>query len=190
MVVDNCSEDPAIGLIDQDQTISNLTVGQRWVPDDPIFRFSSIVSYTNPCEMSELWFDLEFGHNAEAVSIDVANDGDLEWAMNHPAFGHFGRQTKFWAGASGGINYAMDSSTVLLSNINGEGSGGIFMLPVGAEIQFAEITMRNNTIGEFDISLRSGTQEYGMGAQWKTKHCLHTTTCSQNYLSRTLYNLY
>ena len=163
VVVDNCIEDPAIGLIDQDQTISNLTVGQRWVPDDPIFRFSSIVSYTNPCDMSELWFDLEFGHNAEAVSIDVANDGDLEWAMNHPAFGHFGRQTKFWAGASGGINYAMDSSTVLLSNINGEGSGGIFMLPVGAEIQFAEITMRNNTIGEFDISLRSGTQEYGMG---------------------------
>ena len=173
-------------MIDQDQTISNLTVGQRWVPDDPIFRFSSIVSYTNPCEMSELWFDLEFGHNAEAVSIDVANDGDLEWAMNHPAFGHFGRQTKFWAGASGGINYAMDSSTVLLSNITVKVVVDLHA-PSWCRIQFAEITMRNNTIGEFDVQVRNSRIWHEDNGKPNTAH---TTTCSQNYLSRTLYNLY
>jgi len=162
VVVDNCNEDPTISLIDQDQGPLNLTVGQKWMPASPIFRFSIFASYTNYCEVSDLLFDLEFGHNAEAVSLDIANDGDLEWAMNEPAFGHFGLQTKFWAGANDGINYAMDSSNAVI-NLNGEATGGSFMLPVGAEIQFAEVIMKNNTIGEFDISLRSGSQEYSMG---------------------------
>ena len=162
VVVDNCSENPDIVIIDQDQNPSNLTVGQKWTPSDPIFRFSSFVTYQNPCGVSEVWYDLEFGHNALGVSIDVADDGDVEWAMNEPAFGHFGRQTKFWAGSSGGVNYAMDEASATI-NLNGEGTGGSFMLPVGSEIQFAEISMWNNTIGEFDISLRSGSQEYQMG---------------------------
>ena len=162
VVVDNCNEDPTISLIDQDQGPLNLTVGQKWMPASPIFRFTTFVSYENYCEVSDLLFDLEFGYNAEAVTIDVANDGDLEWAMNEPAFGHFGLQTKFWAGANDGINYAMDSSNAVI-NLNGEATGGSFMLPVGAEIQFAEVIMKNNTIGEFDISLRSGSQEYTMG---------------------------
>ena len=82
--------------------------------------------------------------------------------MNEPAFDYFGRQTKFWAGASEGINYAMEEASTTI-NLNGEGTGGSFMLPVGANIQFAEMSIWNNTIGEFDIILRSGAQEYQMG---------------------------
>ena len=162
VVLDNCSESPGIVLLDQDQVPTNLTVGEEWTPPNPIFRFTSIISYENPCGVSEVWFDLEFGHNALGVSIDIADDGDVEWAMDEPAFGHFGRQSKFWAGASDGINYAMDEASAII-DINGEGTGGSFMLPVGAEIQFAEVSMWNNTIGEFDLSLRSGSQEYQMG---------------------------
>ena len=62
------------------------------MPDSPIFGFSSILFYENPCDMSELWFDLEFGHSSTGVEIDIANDGDVEWGMNEPAFGAFGRK--------------------------------------------------------------------------------------------------
>ena len=163
VVIDDCNETSGITVIDQDQNPYNLTVGQKWIPTEPIFRLNSIiVTIRIQCSVSEVWFDLEFGHNALGASLDIADDGDLEWAMNEPAFDHFGRQTKFWAGISEGINYAMEEGTATI-NLNGEGTGGSFMLPVGANIQFAEVSMWNNTIGEFDISLRSGTQEYQMG---------------------------
>ena len=112
--------------------------------------------------MSELWFDLEFGHSATGVSIDIANDGDVEWAMDEPAFGAFGRQTKFWAGSSLGVNYGMDEATITL-NTNGEGTGGSFMLPVGADIKVADIVMSDNTAGDFDLSLTASGQEVSLG---------------------------
>ena len=62
--------------------------------------------------MSEIWFDLEFGHNAEGVSLDIAEDGDIEWAMNEPAFGSFGRQSTLWAGFANGMNHGMDEATL------------------------------------------------------------------------------
>ncbi|GIR00317.1 MAG: hypothetical protein CM15mP9_0200 [Methanobacteriota archaeon] len=77
MVVDNCAEAATIELTLRDETIQNVTVGQKWVPDSPIFGFSSILFYENPCDMSELWFDLEFGHSSTGVEIDIANDGDV-----------------------------------------------------------------------------------------------------------------
>ena len=73
--------------------------------------------------------------------------------MNEPAFDYFGRQTKFWAGASEGINYAMEEASTTI-NLNGEEQRQ-FHVAVGANIQFAEMSIWNNTIGVY-IS-RSGT---------------------------------
>ena len=161
-IVHDCTEIPKIELNLRDNSIHNLTVGQKWVPSDPIFGFSSVVSYSNPCGLSELWFDLEFGHSATGVSLDIANDGDVEWAMNEPAFGAFGHQTKLWAGASSGINYAMDEATLTL-NVNGEATGGSFMLPIGADIRFADVILSNNTAADFDLSLTASGQEVSLG---------------------------
>ena len=163
-VVHDCTEVPKIELNLRDNSIHNLTVGQKWVPDndDPIFGFSSVVSYSNPCGLSELWFDLEFGHSASGVSIDIANDGDVEWAMDEPAFGAFGRQTKLWGGSVGGTNYAIDESTITL-NINGEATGGGFMLPIGADVRLADVILFDNTAGGFDLSLIASGQEVSMG---------------------------
>ena len=128
-----------ITVIGPDQNPYNLTVGQKWIPTEPIFRLNSIIGYQGQCSVSEVWFDLEFGHNALGASLDIADDGDLEWAMNEPAFDHFGRQTKFWAGISvDGINYAMEEGTATI-NLNGEGTGGSFMLPVGSNINLADV---------------------------------------------------
>ena len=146
----------------RDNSNHNLTVGQKWTPADPIFGFSSIISYSNTCGLSEIWFDLEFGHSATGVSIDIANDGDIEWAMEEPAFGSFGRQTEFWAGSSLGVNYAMDESTITL-NTNGEASGGSFMLPIGADVKVADVVMSDNTAGAFDLSLTASGQEVSLG---------------------------
>ena len=162
VVVDDCTESPGVELNLRDNSIHNLTVGQKWIPDDPIFGFSSVVSYANPCGLSELWFDLEFGHSAEAVELDIANDGDIEWAMNEPAFGSFGRQTVFWAGYAEGVNHAMHESTLTL-NTFGEATGGSFMLPIGADVSIADIILSDNTAGDFDLTLRSSGQEVSLG---------------------------
>ena len=163
VVVDDCLEEPIIELETADSTINILTVGQKWVPDVPILGFSSLVSYNNSCGMSELWFDLEFGHNAEGVTLDIAEDGDVEWAMNEPAFGSFGRQTTLWAGFADGMNHGMDEATLSLDTY-GEASGGSFMLPMGSEVYFADVIMSNNTAEDFDLKLVSNSgQEYDLG---------------------------
>ncbi len=162
VIVDDCAESPSVQMFLRDNTLINLTEGQKWTPLAPIFGFSSLVSYANPCGMSEIWFDLEFGHSATGVSLDIANDGDIEWAMLEPAFGAFGRQTTFWAGSSNGVNYGMNQTTMTL-NTNGEATGGTFMLPIGAQINLADIVFSDNTASDFSLSLTSGAQDVSLG---------------------------
>ena len=57
------------------------------------------------------------------------------------------------------MNHAMDEATVTL-NINGEGTGGSFMLPMGAEVQLADVVMYDNTAGGFDLTLSSSGQRF------------------------------
>ena len=163
-IVDDCAELAAVELILRDNIIiQNLTDGQKWTPADPVFGFASMISYGSPCGMSEIWFDLEFGHAANGISLDIANDGDIEWAMNDPAFGSFGRQTTLWGGTSNGVNYGMDQSTLTL-NTNGEATGGSFMLPMGADVRVADVILADNTAGDFTLSLiSSGGPEYALG---------------------------
>ena len=161
-VLDDCSEVPLVQLILRNNSIYNLTVGQKWVSDKPLFGFASMISYNNSCGVSELWFDLEFGHSASSVKMDIANDGDVEWAMDEPAFGAFGRQTKFLAGYAEGVNYAMDESMLVL-NFNGEATGAAFMIPYGASVLAADIKMSNNTAGDFDLSLTASGQQVSFG---------------------------
>ena len=81
VVVDDCSQSGPAAIVQvstRNNELFNLTVDQKWVPETPIFSFTSVVSYASPCGMSELWFDLEFGHNAEGVTLDIANDGDID----------------------------------------------------------------------------------------------------------------
>ena len=174
VVLDNCTEDPMIELSLRDETSQNVTVDQKWSPSEPIFGFSAVVSYSNPCELSELWFDLEFGHSSTNVEIDIADDGDVEWAVNQPAFGAFGRQNNFWAGAVSGVNYAMDESMLAL-NINGEAVGGNFMLPLGADVQLADVILSNNTIGEFDLYLTASGQDVSLGMMPNQSILAHET---------------
>ena len=162
VVLDDCSEDPHVELNLRDNSIINLTVGQKWVPATPIFGFTSMVSYENPCGMSELWFDLEFGHNAEGVTLDIAEDGDVEWAMNEPAFGAFGRQTTLWGGFIDGANQGIDQTTLTL-NSNGEATGGSFMLPLDSDVKLADVILSGNTAGAFDLSLVASGQEVDLG---------------------------
>ncbi len=162
VVLDDCTEDAAIEIITRTGEMLNLTVGVKHEFTEPIFGFQSFVSYQNPCGMSELWFDLVFGHSASSVTLDVANDGDIEWGMDDPAFGAFGRQTKFWAGTVDGVNYAMDEATLIL-NVNGQATGGNFMLPIGAEVIGAEVIFDGNTAGDFTMDLSSSGQDYSFG---------------------------
>jgi hypothetical protein len=104
----------------------------------PMFGFSSVTSYQGPCDVGGIWFDLEFGHHASHMRIDVADDGDIDYGFTEPAFDMFGRQTKFISGTVDNINYATESA-VLTLDVNGEATGGFFFLPEGAEVASADL---------------------------------------------------
>ena len=108
---------------------------------DSAFGFTSLLSYQTPCNVAGLWFDLEFAHHAEQMQIDVANDGDVEYAFSEPAFDMFGRQTLFISSKDANdVHYGADSRTLTLG-LTGTVDGGEFMLPQGATILAAEVSL-------------------------------------------------
>jgi len=170
MVQDDCSETPSIEITPTgSSTPLNLTVGVKTTFEAPLFGFGSMIAYQGACNVAGLWFDLEFGHHAKHMRIDVADDGDIDYGFTEPAFDMFGRQTMFVSSTVDGINYAMDQATLTL-DLNGEASGGVFMLPEGAEVSSADIgmdqvTIHSNTdINEgFELSLMAGSQKVVLG---------------------------
>ena len=170
VVTDDCSADPTIILEVGGEMPESVTEGEMWTPDEPIFTFLGEVSYNEPCTVSGIWFDLQFGFSPSTVSIDIAADGDPEWGFDEPAFGHFGLQDVFWNGINNlSINQAVDSKTVSLG-VSGMAQGGTFMLPKGAHVLAAEFAFDQNTIHSnsdddigFDLELLSGSQNETLG---------------------------
>ena len=95
-----------------------------------LFGFESMMSYQNNCNVAGLWFDLHFGHHADNFQVDVANDSNVDWGFDEPAFGSFGRQTNFLLNKINGINYGTDSANIS-TDLTGVAEGGNFMLPKG-----------------------------------------------------------
>ncbi len=171
VIQDDCTEDPTIevsylGVAGMDTLSNNVQENLS----APIFGFKAIISYTNSCNVGEIWFDLTFGHHAERVQIDVAHDGDTDWGFDEPAFGYFGRQTTLWNNKADNINYGAEAKA-MYTDLTGTAVGGHFMLPKGsvvtaADVAFDDITIHSNSdpIEGFDLSLVSGTQEYSLGS--------------------------
>ncbi|MGB1766934.1 MAG: hypothetical protein ACPHJE_06180, partial [Poseidonia sp.] len=170
VVQDDCSETPSIEITPTgSSTPLNLTVGVKTTFEAPLFGFGSMIAYQGACNVAGLWFDLEFGHHAKHMRIDVADDGDVDYGFTEPAFDMFGRQTTFVSSTVDGVNYAMDQATLTL-DLNGEASGGVFMLPEGAEVSSADIGMdqvtihSNSDIDEgFELALMAGSQKVVLG---------------------------
>ena len=170
MIQDDCTESPSIEITPTGTTAAiNVTDGVRTAFDAPLFGFAAVTAYQSPCNVGGIWFDLEFGHHASHMRIDVADDGDVDYGYTEPAFDMFGRQTKFVSNTVNGINYAADSASLTL-DLNGEANGGVFMLPEGAEvssadISFDQVSIRSNTdpTEGFKLSLMAGSQSVDLG---------------------------
>ena len=184
MIEDSCSESPDIEIVPTGSS-SPITVqdGVKKVLDDPILGFYSLTSYQNPCDVAGIWFDLEFAHHAKDLMIDVANDGDVEFGLAEPAFDMFGRQTTFVAGTVDGVNLAADEATLTLG-VNGQATGGFFLLPEGAEVTAADfgmdqVSINSNSDAEegFELKLMTGSQSVVLGDM------PNSTTITQEILS-------
>jgi len=170
VIQDDCSESPSISIIPSgtlDQV--NLTAGTKSVLTTPIFGFASIVAYQNACNVGGIWFDLEFGHHAESLRIDVANDGDIDYGITDPALDMFGRQTKFILNTVDNVTYGTDEASLTLG-VNGQAQGAFFLLPVGATVQAADvsfdrISVRSNSDPSegFALMLEAETQSEPLG---------------------------
>ena len=170
MVQDTCSESPSIEITPTGSTVAvNVTDGVKTTFGAPLFGFTAVTAYQGPCDVGGLWFDLEFGHHAEQLRIDVANDGDIDYGFTEPAFDMFGRQTTFISSTVNNINYAADSATMTL-NVNGQATGGFFLLPEGAEVSsadigFDQVSIRSNSNPNegFALTLMAGSQSVALG---------------------------
>lgn len=169
-IQDDCSESPDISILPIGfSSAVQLTDGVKTTFEAPLFGYNAVLSYMNPCNVGGMWFDMEFGHHAEDMYIDVADDGDVDYGFTEPAFGAFGRQTNFLLNQVGGVNYATDSASLTL-NVNGQAEGGFFLLPMGAEISSADVSfdgvsIRSNTDPNegFSLSLLAGSQSTSLG---------------------------
>ena len=74
-----------------------------------------------------MWFDLHFGHHADNFQVDIANDSNIDWGFDEPAFGSFGRQTNLLLNKVDGINYGTDAANIS-TDLTGVAEGGNFML--------------------------------------------------------------
>ena len=170
MIQDACTESPSIEITPTGQT-SSITVedGVLTVFDAPLFGFNAVTSYQGPCDVGGVWFDLEFGHHASNLRIDVADDGDVDYGFTEPAFDMFGRQTTFVSGTVDNVNYAADKATLTLG-VSGQATGGFFLLPEGAEVKAADfgmdqISIRSNSdpTEGFELTLMAGSQSEVLG---------------------------
>ena len=170
VIQDDCSESPTIEITPTGQTTSvSAENGVKTTFEDPLFGFNAVTSYLGACDVGGIWFDLEFGHHARNVQIDVADDGDVDYGFTEPAFDMFGRQTTFVSGTVDGVNYAADDATLTLG-VNGQATGGFFLLPEGADVTAADfgmdqISIRSNSdpTEGFQLSLMAGSQSVVLG---------------------------
>ena len=175
MIQDDCTESPEISVSINGYDVMmqdgvKYTLGETAGMPDSAFGFTSILSYQNPCNVAGMWFDLEFAHHAEQIQIDVADDGDVEYAFTEPAFDMFGRQTLFISSKdANNVHYGANTRTLTLG-LSGSVDGGEFMLPAGSTILAAEVGFDNNQIISttntnegFTWKLMSGLEEVALG---------------------------
>ena len=170
MIQDDCTESPSIEVTPTGQTTSiSVEDGVQTIFSPPMFGFNAVTSYQGACDVGGIWFDLEFGHHASHLEIDVADDGDVDYGFTEPAFDMFGRQTTFVSGTVDGVNYAADDATLTLG-VSGQATGGFFLLPEGAEVTAADfgmdqISVRSNSDPNegFELTLMAGSQAVVLG---------------------------
>ena len=169
-VQDDCTEIPTIDLQAYGgDGIIGMIPDTEYVLDAPIYGFETMMSYQNNCNVGGLWFDLTFGHHAEHFLVDVANDSNIDWGFDEPAFGAFGRQTQFLLNKIEGINYGTNSANIT-ADLSGVAEGGSFMLPKGATVLSTDFVLDEMMIHSttdpmegFDFSVLSGTQSVSLG---------------------------
>ena len=170
-VQDDCTEVPSIDLQGYGGNgLMGMIPDTEYTLDSPIFGFETLMSYQGNCNVAGIWFDLHFGHHADNFQVDIANDSNIDWGFDEPAFGSFGRQTNFLLNKVDGINYGTDAANIS-TDLTGVAEGGNFMLPKGAVVRSTdfvldEITIRSSTdpTEGFNFSVLSGTQEVSLGA--------------------------
>ena len=170
-VQDDCTEVPAIDLQGYGgDGLIGMIPNTEYTLDSPIFGFETFMSYQGNCNVAGIWFDLHFGHHADNFQVDIANDSNIDWGFDEPAFGSFGRQTNFLLNKVNGINYGTDAANIS-TDLTGVAEGGNFMLPKGAVVRSTdfvldEVTIRSSTdpTEGFNFSVLSGTQEVSLGA--------------------------
>ncbi len=170
-VQDDCTEVPTIDLQGYGgDGLIGMIPDTEYTLDAPIFGFETLMSYQSNCNVGGIWFDLHFGHHADNFQVDIANDSNIDWGFDEPAFGSFGRQTNFLLNKVNGINYGTDAANIS-TDLTGVAEGGNFMLPKGAVVRSTdfvldEVTIRSSTdpTEGFNFSVLSGTQEVSLGA--------------------------
>jgi hypothetical protein len=169
-VQDDCTEIPTIDLQAYGgDGIIGMIPDTEYVLSAPIYGFETMMSYQDNCNVGGLWFDLTFGHHAEHFLVDVANDSNIDWGFDEPAFGAFGRQTQFLLNKIEGINYGTNSANIT-TDLSGVAEGGSFMLPKGATVLSTDFVLDEMMIHSttdptegFDFSVLSGTQSVSLG---------------------------
>ena len=136
----------------------------------PIFDFDLKIKLNTDCDVRNIWFSFTIGEHIEDLTLDFGNDGVDEWKFDEPAFGKFGFQDTFYRTESNGISQSEELAKLTLDPISGEVTGGFFLLPKGAEVQYFDFEIASNSIFNvndtaeaFTIGLQIGLEFNSLG---------------------------
>lgn len=130
----------------------NLSDGTYLELENPIFDFEFTLELNESCTIADIWLDLHFGHHPSDLSIDIANDGIIDWGLLEPAQGDFGRQNYFWSGEVNGVSESSVEEKLELDPVVGNVTGAFFILPKYSHVDYFDFLLSDTTIDSQNVS--------------------------------------
>ena len=136
----------------------NLSNGTFVELESPIFDFEMTLVLNESCTIADVWIDLHFGHHPSNLSVDIANDGIIDWGFLEPAQGDFGKQNYFWAGEINGVSQSSVEDKLELDPVIGNVTGGFFILPKYSYLDYFDFFLSDTTISSQNVSYSYGLE--------------------------------
>ena len=148
--------------------VISLDNGTNTLPN-PIFDFKLRFRFNSDCTIPSITIKLGFGHILQSPSIDIFNDGIIDWAVEKPWLGTYGFQSFFFTGQSSSGNFARES-LIEIDAVSGQTTGGFILIPQNAQIEHFDLDFSQNTIYDttdiskgFQMNITTGITSVNLG---------------------------
>ena len=136
--------------------------------ETPVFDLDLKIQPNNNCDIDDVWISYTFGEHFDNIELDYGNDGISEWKFDQQGFGKFGMQDTFYSGEINGVSQGASSTKLALDPVTGEVTGGFFLIPKYASIEYFDLEIHSNSIYNVNNTAEGFTMGVQVGNSYKT----------------------